>query len=270
MISLLGKTPSRWMQRYFFGPDHPMKMRIWQAFWRRLGYPRLTVAYAADGWISLDPRDYLQREIFEKGSYELEVWQEIARQARSNEVFWDVGAHVGCMTVRAGLNDRIREVHSFEPHPVQREILESNVALNSGTYKIHAVALGEKREEAKLYEGLASNTGLSSLAAASDGRWTPVACDTVDDLVYNDHCPAPTIMKIDVEGWELPVLKGARRLLKEAPPKAIVFEWPCGPEGETNDTRAKEYLESFGYRVSRIPRPSGFIDTRENFLAVKS
>jgi hypothetical protein len=66
------------------------------------------------------------------------------------------------------------------------------------------------------------------------------------------------------------VLQGAQRLLQEKPPRAIVYEWPCTPSGEVIDHSAAELLERFGYRVEHIPRPSGEINERENYLAVHS
>ena len=71
----LSKKFSAFLRSYYKGPDHPMKARIWRWFRRMSAYPRMTISYGAGGWITLDERCLVQREIFDRGVYEPEVWQ---------------------------------------------------------------------------------------------------------------------------------------------------------------------------------------------------
>ena len=77
-------------------------------------------------------------------------------------------------------------------------------------------------------------------------------------------------MKIDVEGWELRVLEGAKRVLREAPPKTIVFEAACDSTGRIDDEDIEQFLAESGYDVSHIARPEKEIQPRENYLAIST
>ena len=229
---------------------------------------RFTVPYAEGGWILLDRNDYLQKEIFQKGAYEREVWDSLAQHASAGETVWDVGAHIGSFALRAMRDSRIAQVHAFEPDPVHRRSLIRNLALNSGNCTVHPVALGEWAETRLLCHGPAANTGLSSLIVKTSSRFFPVEVVSLDELVFEKGMPPPTLMKIDVDDWERRVLDGAVRLLKSSPPKAIVFEEACDGEGRIHDPYAQALLENFNYRIQWIRRPHGEVQRRENFLAV--
>ncbi len=55
-----------------------MKLRFYYWLRRLSGYARLTIPYAKDGWITVDERDWLQREIYATGAYEPEVWEALS------------------------------------------------------------------------------------------------------------------------------------------------------------------------------------------------
>lgn len=266
----LGKRTSRLLRDWYLGPDFPAKLRLWGWVRRLLAYPRFTISYAENGWITVDERDLLQRQIFVTGFYEPEVWESLSRYCVGDEIVWDVGAHIGSFAIRALLDPQVREVDAFEPDPVSAEILALNLALNRKRYTVHRFALSSRREEARLFRGPLANTGLSSLVPGPDvGRQVfEVDCRTADELVFREGVPPATLIKIDVEGWEFRVLLGARRLLTELPPKAIGVECECDEAGEILDRSLLCYLEGLGYGVRRIKRPSGIVDRRENFLAV--
>jgi FkbM family methyltransferase len=252
---------------YYRGPEHPMKQRVWSWLRRASGYARLTVRYGRGGYITLDERDLLQREILVAGTYEPEVWEALSAFARAAEVVWDVGAHIGSFAIRALLDTRVGEVHAFEPDPIQAEVLSQNLALNGRQYVVHRYALGCRHERRQLQRGPLANMGLSSLVLRGGSETCEVECRSADEVVFSDGVPAPTLLKVDVEGWEGEVLRGAERLLREQPPRAIVLEAACDASGEVLDPGIVEYLRSHGYEWRRIIRPSGIIDVRENYLA---
>lgn len=258
---------SRILAAYYRGPDHPMKLRLWRWCRTLAGYPRLTVPYGGGGWITVDERDWLQGRILAEGGYEREVWDALSAFAAEDECVWDVGAHIGSVAVCALLDPRVQEVHAFEPDARHSAALRINLALNRGRFTQHLVALSDRAERRRLFIGPSSNTGLSSLAGG--GAALEVECRTADELVFRDGVTAPTLLKIDVEGWEGRVLRGARRLLSEQPPKAVVLECAAGKGGEIQESGVAEHLERRGYRLAWIKRPSGVVEARENFLAVR-
>jgi FkbM family methyltransferase len=217
----------------------------------------------------VDERDLIGARVFTTGGYEAEVWGALASLAVRDEVLWDVGANIGTVSIPALHDARFAHVHAFEPDPETSAVLHHNLALNGRRYTVHPLALGDRTGTVGLRPGPTANRGLSSVASSADPELRPVACRTADDLVFGGGVPAPTLMKIDVEGWELPVLRGARRLMAEVPPKALVVEAICAPDGTMTEPALARVLSDSGYDVRRLPRPDGTIEERENFFATR-
>jgi FkbM family methyltransferase len=116
----------------------------------------------------------------------------------------DVGAFVGTHTVFFGAICNADKIHSFEPRPPVHARLESNVALNELTDQVvtHQMALTDRTCEVTLDFG--------------DGVHV-VPGRRLDDVVREKVA----VIKIDVEGMEPSVLRGARRVLRKGRP--VVF-----------------------------------------------
>jgi FkbM family methyltransferase len=258
-----------------------MKLRLWRYIRQLSGYPPLTIAYGRGGWISVDERDWLQSAILSSGSYEPEVWATLAHHATCDEVVWDVGAHIGSFVLETTQDSRVRSVCAFEPDPVTLETLHRNLALNGHPARVYPLALSDTAEWRPLMHGPATNTGMSTLSPTSNTGMTEhvsrraelpmfeVLCRTADELIAEGSAPAPTLMKIDVEGWEYQVVNGAQHLLRSNGLKAIVIEAGCDPSGRLLDDRLETLLHHHGYALSRIQRPDGQIRGVENYLAVR-
>lgn len=271
MWYLRERTSAKLLQ-WYLGPDHRSKLRLWRYLLTALGHPRLSVPYAGSGTITLDYRDWLQSTILRTGTYEPEVWNAISSVAGNDSIFWDVGAHIGTFSILACRDSRFRVVHAFEPAPEASRVLRHHLAVNPGVSRvIHQLALGSSNEKRVLTAGPAINSGMASLIRTSNPgrRQSVVQCTTADTLVFERGIAAPTIIKIDVEGWELEVLYGAERILTERPPAGIIFEAACERSApELDDSAIAEYLETKGYSVSYIPRPDGHVEPRENYIAI--
>jgi FkbM family methyltransferase len=262
-----GKLISRALRAYFNGPDHVAKLRLWSQLRRLTGYRRLTIPYAGGGYLTIDERDWLQRLILATGAYEPEVWSSLIAQVASGEILWDIGAHIGTVSVRAVLDARFGEVHSFEADPVHAKILGMNLALNGSRWTVHNVALSDETKTRSFRRATGNNSGMSSLQPTSGGEVIQVQCKSIDDLVFREGVRPPTLVKIDVEGWELHVLLGARRLLAQMPPRKIVFESASDRRGQIAVRDIPEYLADFDYELQPIRRPSGEILDNENYCA---
>lgn len=247
-----------------------MKLRLWTFLRNLTGYARLTLPYGKGGWITVDERCLPQREIFVTGFYEPEVWESLSSRAASDEIVWDVGAHIGSFSIPAMLDSRVKEVHAFEPDPLHAEVLSVNLSLNRGRYILHPLALSNRHEKRTLYHGPLENSGLSSLIARSHGQRLEVDCLTADELVFQGGIPAPTLLKVDVEGWESRFFQGAERLLEEYPSKAIVVESEYRAPDEVANPFIANFLEKRGYSIRWIRRSSGLVEPRENFMATRN
>jgi FkbM family methyltransferase len=261
------------LRRYYRGPDHPFKVRIWSWIRRRQNYRRFLVRYGPAGWLTLDERCFLQRRIFDCGAYEPEVAEALLKFAVSGEVVWDIGANIGSFAVAALQDSRVQELHCFEPDPDNRATLTLNLALNPGArQRVWPLALSDRTEQRTLHQGPTSNRGLSCLGDDRDFGMGCLAvnCTTLDELVLTQHLNPPTLIKMDVEGWEYSVLLGATKVLQQAPPKAIVFESTCDQQGQIANQRLPELLKHYGYGLVKLSRREQKVDAQENFLAVRA
>jgi len=260
------------LYRYYAGPDHPGKLRLWRWLRNAIGPSRLTVPYCGRGWIALDETDLVQWEVLNNHYYEPEVWEALFSFASGSEVLWDVGAHVGTFSLRSMLDVRVAEVHAFEPDPLTREALELNVSLNKGLGSqchIHGVAIGSEPGDSVLQHGPPGNTGLSSISSQVSTQLFNVRRTSIDELIFHQGYTPPTLVKIDIEGAEADLLRGAKQFLEEHGPKAIVIEAEARADGVIIDESITRSLEGAGYKINWIKRPGGQIWPRENYLAVR-
>ena len=77
----LSSRTSSVLLAYYFGPDHPFKLRLWGWMRRWMKGARFRVRYAGVAWLALDETDFVQRHVLEHGAYEPEVWQALERSA---------------------------------------------------------------------------------------------------------------------------------------------------------------------------------------------
>lgn len=174
------------------------------------------------------------------------------------EIFFDVGANEGQTLVRAREHFEACEILAFEPHPITFAALAENTK-DIPRVRLHNVALGSEVGEKIMFEF--GHSTISSLLP--DGQYIvmtnrqPSSQINVDCTTVGDFCAAQAIdkidvLKIDTEGSELEVLKGAVPLLKNGSIKFIYFEFTSisplrGMSGGALGP-IDELLTSHGYR----------------------
>jgi FkbM family methyltransferase len=173
---------------------------------------------------------------------EMLVWR---RALRDGGLFVDVGANVGTYTLWAA--EQGAEVIALEPAADTFGLLEENIALNR--YRVTAVraAAGDHCGSARFTVGLdAGNRLAPDGAAATD-------LVTVDSLIGDRRV---TGMKVDVEGFEIDVLRGAARALADRRIGLIQIEWNHASAAAVGTDRRPiaELLACHGYRLYRPDR----------------
>jgi FkbM family methyltransferase len=181
----------------------------------------------------------------------------IVRLARAvlprDGVFIDVGANVGIHTL--AIAQHVSEggaVVAFEPHPVNHRLLLHNLEQNH----LHHVAA----ENFGLAEAPATLTGTGraeggnwSLASQGDYRFE-VRLMRLDDYLCDHPLPRLDLMKLDVEGAEVRVLRGARQTIERFRP-SIVFEvcpsWLAKMHASVAELFAE--LAGCGYSIHPLP-----------------
>jgi FkbM family methyltransferase len=166
---------------------------------------------------------------------------------RPGMVALDVGANVGSYSVLLGQwVGSSGKVFAFEPAPVAHAGLVNHIALNGLDGVVHpvAAAIGDREGFAPF---VASPTaGEGRLAASSDTSSTSVPTMTIDSFCLARDIN-PDFIKIDVEGWELPALRGARKTIARNRRRLALFVemhpslWPI--IGVTKDEVLAEIAE---------------------------
>lgn len=149
------------------------------------------------------------------------------------DVFWDIGANVGVYTLYAALRDIA--VISFEPSPSNYYLLNRNIEINKMDNRISAlcIAFNDTTRLDSLYMANTELGGaLSSFAEAVDWKGQRFAASfkqamigfSVDDFIRQFNPAFPNHIKIDVDGIENRIIKGAEKTLSDRRVKSILLE----------------------------------------------
>lgn len=165
---------------------------------------------------------------FQTGRWEEHVERCIRELLRPGDTAINVGANLGYFTtVMAQCVGPQGRVWALEPVPPTFDRLRLSVSLN-GLEQVRAlpVALGDSDATAEIsfdprFAGSASLHGNSS---GEHSESHTVHVRRLDDLVASGAVGRPRLVKIDVEGHELPAVRGALRTLEECRP-SIIFEY---------------------------------------------
>ncbi len=178
------------------------------------------VTFPNETRLLISPRMKGAAHFITPGLCEFEEMSFVMHFLRPEDLFVDVGANVGAYTVLASGVVGARSI-SFEPSASTYEFLQRNVQLNglSGRVTTHNVALGSEHGTARFTENLGTENHLISNGDESGTR--EVRVESLDATLAGSK---PTLLKIDVEGFETKVLSGARHTLREPSLQAFIVE----------------------------------------------
>lgn len=173
----------------------------------------------------------------------LRVYERYYRLSR-NDTIVDIGAHVGSFTVRAAKKACKGLVVALEPHPENFQLLLRNVELNGLTNVIALqVACGSTSGKARLVIGAWSSA--HRLADIESSKNVGVRVATLDDLLDEVRVSHVSMIKIDAEGAELDILRGADSVLRRDRPKLSIAAYHFPSE----DHEIADFLGTMGFNV---------------------
>lgn len=191
------------------------------------------------------------------GDYEPEVLALLWHRLHPGDTALDIGANVGVFTLplatRVGPSGKVIAV---EASPPVFQYLDRNVRENQLTnvLPLHAAA-ADQPGEVSFFEAPAHSFGMSGLGNLAGSTTHRVSARTVDEIVSAAGCERVAAMKVDVEGFEVLVFKGARGLIERRELNFIVFEFldwaeERVPGGKPGD--AQRYLRDSGFQLWRL------------------
>jgi len=146
----------------------------------------------------------------------------------ADDIFWDVGANIGVYSlILSQVVGKNGLVYAFEPEPQSYEWLCRNRQLNEAqNIEPLPMALGESEGETTLYPAERTGMGIHKLFYADEvkpeGILVPISSG--DNLIQRGRVPAPTVIKIDVEGYEMAVLQGLAAALTSPVCRLLALE----------------------------------------------
>jgi FkbM family methyltransferase len=197
-------------------------------------------------------------------AYEPDEVAVLERYLGPGDVFVDVGANIGYLTaVGASLVGPGGQVHSFEPVPEYFARLESLRAANPRyAITVNAMALGEREGSAEITQAPPGNIGWNTLVPGMlpDGARHSVPVQRLDSYLSERGIARVALIKIDTEGFELPVLRGASGFLdgvdgaKQRPPILCEVAPGAYPLLGSSVVELFDYMAGYGYAAFDVER----------------
>jgi FkbM family methyltransferase len=202
--------------------------RVWRKFRIRfLGWLPIPIRLPYRYWCLVWP-DVMGDNLL-KGGFEENEFRFVERFLKPGMIVFDAGAHSGFYTLLAAYQvGETGSVTAFEPSSRERHRLQWNLALNRcRNVRVEPFALGDHQGYTDFFVVLGIETGCNSIRppAVNDPiRRVKVPITILDDYVCWNQIKSVDLIKLDVEGAELSVLKGARGFLTKRPRPILICE----------------------------------------------
>jgi len=190
-----------------------------------LRHRTFAVEVASGVWAQFDMNDWITVHELVQG-YDAD-FEHSWRLIRSGSTVLDVGANIGMWAIGAARRTGPTGcVHAFEPFDKNFQRLTENLALNDvSNVRAQQIALMDRDGEFKFYPSPNNNSGVGRVVPEDwDGPHSRVPAMTLDQYCELYGLGPVDLLKLDVEGAEYFVLKGATKLLGSVNPPIIIFE----------------------------------------------
>ena len=204
-------------------------------------------------WVRLNPQSWAAL----RQNYEPYVALALEGNLREGGIFVDVGSHLGIWSVYAArIVGKTGKVFAFEPSPAYA-VLKENAAMNSPVEPFN-IGLGARDGEATFFDQGTASSG--SFVDAVTRINQPFQADvsitgkkvkirSLDSLL-TEFKVRPDLIKIDVEGFEFEVIRGAENLIRHVrPPMLIEIHPPQLKLSGGSDKALLSTLEGKGYAI---------------------
>ncbi|HEV3145976.1 MAG TPA: FkbM family methyltransferase [Gemmataceae bacterium] len=204
--------------------------------------------------IWVEPNDLIGRYIFYQGVWEGPTTKHFIEGLRPGDTVLDVGANIGQYSVLAGQKVGPQgQVFAVEPAALARDMLQRNLDLNQlRNVTILPFAAWDSDTILYLSSGAAGNSGaaeVSCAAAPADSGAIAIPARQLGPALREAGCERIDVIKIDIEGAELPALRGLEEFFVRQPPRSVYCEL-CGNQNRFGKSAIDllNFFDRFGYR----------------------
>lgn len=198
-------------------------------FFKNFNFTKLVKINGTLIWLNFSDR--MQAMYFLTGLYEPKTILAARQALRPDKtlVYLDVGANVGLMALQIVSHNLSIKAHLFEPDPKVFQALSKNIAANKfDQFKLNNLAVSDRSDtRLRFSQSLQpSESGWGRLQNHNNSKdpSIEVNCQSLDDYLSLHSILKVDLLKIDVEGAEMQVLKSAHSSLKEKKIKSIICE----------------------------------------------
>ncbi len=197
----------------------------------------------------------IESAIWLSGIYEVTTTKFLRQVLREGDVFLDVGANCGAVTLVAASAIKNGKIYAFEPGNTIRSRLQANVDLNpslKSVVKVVPFGLGLETGKLLYYE----DENYRGNGALFDSLGMPVDVITLDEWVSLEKIDKIDAIKIDVEGMEYDVLLGGKLTLEKYHPLVYFETLPLFFTNKSYSIQTiYEFLASLGYKIVSPSKP---------------
>lgn len=203
------------------------------------------------------------------GVYERRKVHVIRHFLKPGMTFIDIGSNKGDFSlIAAKIMNGEGAILAFEPEPTNCLWIRRSIELNRyENIQLFEIALGDRNESTKLYLG--EKSGWHSLVPSLPSRnigAIVVQKRTLDSVLEENVCQKVDIMKIDVEGSEMMVLKGAYKTLMNNPSMTILLD--IHPHLGVDPFEVCNFLRELGFSIYQMNRHRRLVTVREDLQEV--
>ena len=212
--------------------------------------------FNAEGFIyELDLSDYIGHYLY--FGFEDDSLSDLYNRISDGAVIFDIGANIGSTAMHFATCAKNTTVYGFEPDAHNFKIATNNIKLNNfKNITLYNFGLGDKKMQSKLFIKDDNNRGMNRILndEKSELSYSVIDVNTLDDVVEEIKPTKIDVIKIDVEGFEMKVLTGAKNTLLKFKPKLFL---------ETNNSLLAnhqssisdvvQFLITLNYKLSIIP-----------------
>jgi FkbM family methyltransferase len=257
---------------FYKNVEFPFRLRILSIVERLLGNKRIITKTQFGFEIGIDRADLIQRTIFYDGIYEPEMSLLFSDTLKKNDTFYDIGANIGFYTCLA-LQKKVKYVVAFEPDDISYKVLLLNIELNSynrNKYEIVNKGVSNISGNLDFWRSNVANTGISSFIPIENSTFETKKIVIDLDSFFKETKNLPTVMKIDVEGWEKFVIQGMKNPIYTSKLRCIFLETEVDKNKNIIDTCIINFLEAHKFQIKHLERQNNILERFENFMCYRN